>query len=100
VNRTQTFAELSQYGLEVLRRDEEFILYRGENRDQSGSSSVPLLAPVSTQPSSETLRKLEYEFSLRNDLDSIWAIRPQAMKRQRRVEFTVTNGLTCQSRTM
>ena len=82
MSRTQAFAELSQYALEVLRRDEEFILYRGENRDQSGSSSVLLLAPVSTQPSPETLRKLEYEFSLRNDLDSIWAIRPQAMSEQ------------------
>ena len=36
--------ELSQYVLEVLRGDEEFVLYRGEHSNQPGSPSVLLLA--------------------------------------------------------
>jgi hypothetical protein len=33
--------------LEAIRRDEEFVLYRGEHSDRSGSPSVLLLAPAS-----------------------------------------------------
>jgi hypothetical protein len=50
--------ELSQYVLEVLRRDEEFVLCRGEPSNQPGSPSVLLLAPVSMQPALETLKKI------------------------------------------
>ena len=32
--------DLSQYVLEVLRRNEEFVLYRGEPSGQPGSPSV------------------------------------------------------------
>ncbi len=42
--------ELSQYVLEDLRRDEEFVLYRGEPSNQPGSPSVLLLSPASMQP--------------------------------------------------
>jgi len=42
--------ELSQYVLEAHRRDEEFVLYRGEYSNQPGSPSVFLLAPASVQP--------------------------------------------------
>src|SRR3984957_14553300 len=71
--------ELSQYVLEAHRRDEEFVLYRGEHSNQSGAPPVFLLAPASTQPASETLRKIEYEYSLRDELDSAWAVRPLAL---------------------
>ena len=40
-------ADLSQYVLEVLRRDEEFVLYRGVHSNQSGLPSILLLAPAS-----------------------------------------------------
>src|SRR5712691_10596904 len=75
--------ELSQYVLEAHRRDEEFVLYRGEHSNQPGSPSVFLLAPASMQPALETLRKIEYEYSLRDELDSAWAVRSLALSEHR-----------------
>ena len=69
----------SELPLNVLREDEEFIVYRGEHSSRPGSASVLLVAPSSSQPSVETLRKLDYEYSLRNELDSAWAARPLAV---------------------
>src|SRR3984957_10566899 len=63
--------ERSQFVLESLRKDEEFVLYRGER--------VLLLAPASTRPALETLKKLEHEYSLRDELDSTFAVRPLAL---------------------
>ena len=71
--------ELSQYVLEALRRDEEFVLYRAEHSNQPGLPSVFLLAPASMQPALETLKKIEYEYSLRDELDSAWAVRSLAL---------------------
>src|ERR1700678_3607717 len=68
-------ADLSQYVFKVLRRDEEFLLYRGAHSNGSGSPSILLLAPASTQPALETLKKIESEYSLRDELDSAWAVR-------------------------
>src|ERR1700691_5708315 len=68
-------ADLSQYVFKVLRRDEEVLLYRGDNSNGSGSPSILLLAPASTQPALETLKKIESEYSLRDELDSAWAVR-------------------------
>src|SRR6266566_1372942 len=67
--------EPSQHVLEPLRKDEEFVLYRSEHSNQPGSPSVLLLAPASTRPAVQTLRKLEHEYSLRDQLDSAWAVR-------------------------
>ncbi len=75
--------ELSQYVLEVLRRDEEFVLYRGEPSNQPCSPSVLLLAPASMGPALETLRKIEHEYSLRDELDSAWAVRSLALSEHR-----------------
>jgi PAS domain S-box-containing protein len=68
-------ADLSQYVFKVLRRDEEFVLYRGAHTNRSGLPSILLLAPASTQPALETLKKIESEYSLRDELDSAWAVR-------------------------
>src|SRR6266566_9992259 len=75
--------EPSQHVLEPLRKDEEFVLYRSEHSNQPGSPSVLLLAPASTRPALETLRKLEHEYSLRDELDSAWAVRSLALAEQR-----------------
>jgi len=72
-----------EYALDVLRRDEEFVLYRGEQSKQPGSPSVLLLAPASTRPALETLRKIEHEYSLKDELDSAWAVRSLALSNQR-----------------
>ena len=63
--------DLSQYRLEMLHHDGEFILYRGHSK-QAGASSVLLLAPVSLRPALETLKKIEHEYSFRNELDPTW----------------------------
>jgi len=69
----------SQPPLNILREDGEFILYRGEHLSRPRSASVLLLAASSGKPSAETLKKLDHEYSLRNELDSAWAVRPLAV---------------------
>ncbi len=68
--------ELSEYDLELLRRDEDLILYRCVHRSQLGTPSVLLLAPASARPSLETLKKIDHEHSLKDELDSQCAVRP------------------------
>jgi len=75
--------ELSEYLLETLREDDEFVLYRGEHSNQPGSPSVLLLAPASMQPALATLKKIEHEYSLRDELDSAWAVRSLAVSELR-----------------
>ena len=67
--------QLSGYSLDRLRDDGEFILYRA-HAQHADPPSVLLLAPASTRPSPETLKKIDHEYSLRNELDSAWAVRP------------------------
>jgi predicted ATPase/GAF domain-containing protein/two-component sensor histidine kinase len=67
--------QLSQYTVDRLRDDGEFILYRGRAAEPQ-RPSVLLLAPASTRPSLETLKKLDHEYSLSSDLDTAWAVRP------------------------
>ena len=74
--------ELSEYVLKPLRRDEEFVLYRGTHSNHSGLPSILLLAPDSKLPAMETLKKMEHEYSLRDELDSAWAVRPLALSEQ------------------
>jgi PAS domain S-box-containing protein len=69
--------------LEALRKDDEFVLLRCEHSNQPGASSVLLLAPASARPTVETLRKLEHEYSLRDQLDSAWAVRPLMLAEHR-----------------
>jgi len=69
--------DLSRYVFEALRKDEEFILYRGQNEEDS--SRVLVLAPAIEEPRPESLKRLEHEFSLKEDLDPAWAARPTAI---------------------
>jgi PAS domain S-box-containing protein len=69
----------TQHHLKVLREDEEFTLYRSDHLTPPGSASVLLLTPSPNKPSAETLKKLDHEYSLRDVLDSRWAIRPTAL---------------------
>jgi hypothetical protein len=70
--------QLSGYSLDRLRDDGEFILYRAHAK-QIEVPSVLLLAPASTRPSPEKLKKIDHEYSLRSELDSAWAVRPPAL---------------------
>jgi PAS domain S-box-containing protein len=75
--------ELGEYALEAIRKDEEFILYRGQHRSPRdvGPSSILLLEPISTLPAPQTVRKIEHEYSFRSELDATWAVRPLALSR-------------------
>ena len=79
MNEGELTVDLSQYAIEVLRSDEEYVLYRAENSNQSSRPGALLLTPASAQPAPQTLKKMEYEYSLRNELDSAWAVRPVAI---------------------
>jgi len=71
--------ELSKYVFEALRKDKEFILYRGRIEDDA--SQILVLSPVVEYPAPESLKRLEYEYSLREELDLAWAARPMAIAR-------------------
>src|SRR4029077_7088779 len=67
--------ELSEYTLETLRKDGEFILYRGQHRWQTDASppSILVVTPVLEHPALGSLRRMEHEYSFRADLDSAWS---------------------------
>jgi energy-coupling factor transporter ATP-binding protein EcfA2 len=66
--------ELSRFTFEVLRQDENFILYRGRSTD--GSSQVLLRSPTSQHPTPQNLKRLQIACSLKEELDLAWAVRP------------------------
>jgi serine/threonine protein kinase len=61
-----------------LREDGEFVLYRAHAK-LIEPPRLLLLAPASTRPAPETLKKIDHEYSLRSELDSAWALRPLAL---------------------
>src|SRR5260370_4365325 len=72
----QKTVELLGYAVEPLRKDHEFVLYRGHSKE---APSVFLLTTVSLRPAPETVKKLEHEYELREELDSAWAVRSLAI---------------------
>src|SRR6266545_3639152 len=69
----------SEYSLETIRNDGEFILYRGRRQTDATPSCVFALTPASERPPLESLRRMEHEYSLRTDLDSGWSVSPIAL---------------------
>ena len=59
--------DLSRYVFEALRKDEEFILYRGQSKDDA--SQVLVLSPAVQRSTPESLKRLEHEYSLKEELD-------------------------------
>jgi predicted ATPase/signal transduction histidine kinase len=66
---------------EILRAGGELVLCR--EVWGPGQSPVLMLAPTSEVLSPAALARLEHELSLREDLDSEWAVRPIALTRHR-----------------
>jgi PAS domain S-box-containing protein len=75
---------LSQYRLETLHQDGEFILYRGlrQTEAQTGPGSILALSPVMERPAPATIKKIEHEFSLKEELNPAWAVRPITLTQQ------------------
>jgi PAS domain S-box-containing protein len=67
----------SKYVLEAVRSGPDFTLYRG--RQRGNQSPVLAIALSAEQPSPQSLRRLEHEYSLAADLDPAWAARPLAL---------------------
>ena len=71
--------DLSRYAFQVLRKDQEFVLYRGQREEVL--SRILVLAPVAEYPAPEVLRRLEQAYSLKEELDGAWVARPTAITR-------------------
>jgi len=71
--------ELSIYVLDVLRKDDEFVLYRG--RSQDGESQALVLSPVAEYLRPESLKRFEHAYSLEEELDPAWAARTIGLAR-------------------
>src|SRR6202521_1436038 len=67
----------SGYVLEPLREGSDFTLYRG--RQHGNPSPVLAIALSAEQPSPQSLRRLEHEYSLAAELDPAWASKPLAL---------------------
>jgi len=71
--------KLASDASELLRKDEEFALYRSR-----GTGDLPaalILTPVSEPPAPESLKRLEHEYALRSRLEPEWAARPIVLVR-------------------
>jgi hypothetical protein len=72
-------AESSGDVLVPLREGPDFTLYRG--RQHGNRSPIRVVAVPREQPLPQSLRRLEHEYSLAAELDSLWAARPLALSR-------------------
>jgi predicted ATPase/signal transduction histidine kinase len=64
---------------ETLWEDDEFVLSRHVSAGQR--RSVLVSTPASSQPTPDTVARLERAYALRDQLDSEWAARPVALER-------------------
>jgi PAS domain S-box-containing protein len=69
--------ELSRFVFEGLRKDRDSVLYRG--RSKGDPSRILVLVPALERPEPNRLKRLENEYSLREELDPAWAARPIAL---------------------
>jgi len=77
------------YVLVPLREGSDFTLYRG--RQHGNPSPVLAIAPSAEQPSPQSLRRLEHEYSLAAELDPAWAAKPLALTRHEGRTILVLN---------
>src|SRR5258706_16477334 len=89
VSYEDAMTERSEYALETLREGREFTLYRG--LQHGNPCPVLAVALAAEQPSTQSLRRLEHEYSLAADLDPAWAARPLALTRHEARTMLVLN---------
>jgi predicted ATPase/signal transduction histidine kinase/CheY-like chemotaxis protein len=75
--------EIADGTLQTLRQDGEFVLYRARCRNSITGSFQPtlVLAPLREHTAPRSLRHMEHEYSLRDELEPGWAARPLALAR-------------------
>src|SRR6202050_2042304 len=74
-----SMTEPSGYVLEPIRIGADFTLYRG--RQHVNAAPVLAVGHAEEQPSPQSLRRLEHEYSLAAELDPAWAAKPLALTR-------------------
>jgi len=72
-------AEDPAYLLNPLREGPDFTLYRG--RERGNSMPILVVAVPQEQASPQSLKRLEHEYSLANELNAAWAAQPVALTR-------------------
>ena len=71
-------------GLEVLSEDGNLVFCRGWRDITEGKrDDVLVVLPASEQPTPATLDRLAHEYSLKDELDGTWAVRPLELVRDR-----------------
>src|SRR6516225_797666 len=70
---------LSGYVLVPLGEGPNFTLYRG--RQHGSPTSILAVAAATEQPSPQSLRRLEHEYSLADQIDPAWAAKPLELTR-------------------
>jgi len=73
--------------LETLWQDEGLVLYRSVSEVER--SPLLVVAAAVEQPAPASLKRLEQEYTLRDELDGAWAARPLALLRQRGAQMLV-----------
>ena len=84
MGQSSRFGANGMGGLEVLSEDGGLIVCRGQ-RDiaEDERKDVLIVRPASDQPIPATLDRLAHEYSLKDELDSTWAVRPLELVRDR-----------------
>src|SRR6266481_4026423 len=77
--RMSSISGPSGFVLVPIREGADFTLYRG--RQRGNPSPVLAIALTAEQPSPQSLRRLEHEYSLVGELDPAWAAKPLALTR-------------------
>jgi predicted ATPase/signal transduction histidine kinase len=72
--------DLSRLRFHGLAEDDECVLYRA--RSEEDGSAVLVLTPAVQYAAPDVLKRLEHEYSLREDLDREWAVRPLELNRR------------------
>jgi PAS domain S-box-containing protein len=69
--------DLTQYSLEQVKNDAEFVLYRGRYRGlgEANPTTILVLSPVTDHPSPATLRRMREDHAMRSTLDPAYVVR-------------------------
>ena len=71
-------------GLDILSEDGGLVLGRGWREGaEGGRKGILIVLPASEQPTPATLDRLAHEYTLKDELDSTWAVRPLELVRDR-----------------
>ncbi len=70
-------------GLGILSEDGGLVFGRGWRDAGNGRKNVLIIHPALEQPAPTTIDRLAHEYSLKDELDSTWAVRPLELVRDR-----------------